>query len=196
MTFTPSIVALLLANAIPLIGVVALGWSAAPVLALYWFETAIIGVFTLAKMVVIPGSLGEKLFLIPFFCVHFGMFMMVHGFFVAMITLAGVHSPIDGVERLADQAFGEATAMLFAVIAMIGSHGVSFVTNFLRTERGQRSIQQTMMMPYPRVIVMHVAILVGTAAAMFLGSPMIAVLLLVVLKTGLDLAAHRKEHKI
>jgi hypothetical protein len=48
--------------------------------------------------------------------------------------------------------------------------------------------------PYGRVMVLHVTVLIGGFAAMALGSPVWALLLLLALKIGLDLKAHIKEH--
>jgi hypothetical protein len=51
-----------------------------------------------------------------------------------------------------------------------------------------------MVAPYSRVVVLHVAIILGGIAAMALGSPLWALLVLVALKVALDLKAHVKEH--
>lgn len=50
-----------------------------------------------------------------------------------------------------------------------------------------------MQQPYNRVVVLHVTIIVGGGLLMMLGSPMPGLLLLVLLKTGVDIAAHLKE---
>ena len=49
--------------------------------------------------------------------------------------------------------------------------------------------------PYGRVVVLHLTILFGGFGVQALGSPLWALLLLVVLKTGIDLAAHVREHR-
>lgn len=68
----PSVVALLLANAVPLAGVFVWRWEVFPLLLLFWFENVIIGVFNALKMLVSapaqPVAWGLKLFLVPFFC--------------------------------------------------------------------------------------------------------------------------------
>jgi len=48
--------------------------------------------------------------------------------------------------------------------------------------------------PYLRVVVLHVGILVGGFAAMALGSPLWALVVLLAMKIGLDWKAHVKEH--
>ena len=49
--YRSSAIALLLANAVPLLGVVLLGWDAFSVVALYWFENVIIGAVNVLKMI-------------------------------------------------------------------------------------------------------------------------------------------------
>src|SRR5512138_1069070 len=84
-----SVVVLLLANLFPLYGVLFLGWQAFPILFLYWLENVYIGIFNVVKMLLCESSDARtgftKLAIIPFFCVHYGIFTLVHGVFV--ITL-------------------------------------------------------------------------------------------------------------
>jgi len=47
--------------------------------------------------------------------------------------------------------------------------------------------------PYGRVMVMHIVVLLGAFLIEFLGSPIYAVVLLVVLKIAIDLQAHLRE---
>ena len=49
--------------------------------------------------------------------------------------------------------------------------------------------------PYGRVVVLHVTVLVGGGLVMALGSPIWALVLLVALKSAIDLAAHRRSHR-
>jgi uncharacterized protein DUF6498 len=53
---------------------------------------------------------------------------------------------------------------------------------------------EVMAAPYNRIIVMQFAIIFGGWIIMLLGSPVGALVLLVLLKTALDFNAHRKEH--
>ena len=47
---TPSLFALILANAVPILGVLFLGWTVFPLVLVYWLENAVIGGFNVAKM--------------------------------------------------------------------------------------------------------------------------------------------------
>lgn len=193
-----ALVALCAANVVPLVGVLFFGWSAFSIAVLYWAETAVIGVFTVLKLLVSTDPKGPpRLFLAPFFCVHFGMFMFVHGVFLVFMLGVGAletHSgPTEAVEHLT-MSLTESTGMLLALSGFFMSHGVSFVTNFLGAgEFRTLPRQRIMFAPYPRVIVMHVSILLGGMLVTILGAPAVLVALLVVVKTVIDLRAHRRE---
>ena len=51
------------------------------------------------------------------------------------------------------------------------------------------------MQPYQRVILLHVTVLAGGFVVMLLGQPLLALVLLVLLKTAVDLRAHIQEHR-
>src|SRR5690349_10588501 len=82
----PSVIALVLANLVPVAGVFLLGWEIFPLMFLFWSENVIIGGINVLKMLTAnpesPLSWAGKLFLIPFFCFHYGMFTFVHGILV------------------------------------------------------------------------------------------------------------------
>ncbi len=193
---TASGVALVGANLIPVVGVIVFGWELFPLIFLYWFENAIIGVLNMLKMAVNssrePAKIPQKLFMIPFFAIHYGGFLMVHGFFVMKLfgqvdvevpTLATVLAILDshGLE--------------FAVLALVLSHGFSFYANYLRGgEWKEKVLSELMVAPYKRILVLHVFIIFGGAVLLALKSPPLGILLLAVLKTGVDLMAHDREH--
>ncbi len=140
---------------------------------------------------------GIKLFLVPFFTVHYGFFCFVHGVFV--FTLFGgdklfSRGPGPSFSGAFDRFSQE--HLWWAVIALAISHLVSFFTNYIgRGEYRRTIVPMLMMSPYQRIVVLHLAILFGGFATMALGSPVIALLILVVGKTILDLRLHLSERK-
>lgn len=71
-------------------GVLVLGWSVFVVIALFWFENVIIGVFNVAKMLTSGARMGgygliAALALATFFTMHYGMFTVGHGVFVVSL---------------------------------------------------------------------------------------------------------------
>jgi len=190
---------LILANCAPIAGVLFFHWQVFPLVLLYWLENVIVGVFNVLRMLVAnpkdPIVWGGKLFLIPFFCVHFGMFCFIHGVFVfawfhgGPEVLKGGMSPIP----LVLPAIRE-TGIGFGVASLILSHGISFVTNYIHGGEYRRTALSTLMTrPYARIMVLHFVILGGAVPILFFHSPVPGLLLLVALKTGVDVVAHRKE---
>lgn len=84
-------------------------------------------------------------------------------------------------------------ALSFA--SLVVSHGVSFVTNFLgRREYALKTTLEQMFEPYPRVVVMHIAIVIGAWLGMLIGQPVGVLVVLVVAKIVFDIWAHLREH--
>lgn len=191
---------MILANLVPLGGVLFLGWKILPIMLLFWLENVVIGLFNALKMVLASPQDRPlwlvKLFLVPFFCVHYGIFCTVHGAFV--IGLFGRAELGNGL--LPTPAFvGRLVTDLglgWALLALVLSHGFSLVHNYLWSGRYRRSQPQAVMAaPYGRVVVLHLALLFGGFLMMALNSPMLGLLLLIVGKVLLDLKAHLKEHR-
>lgn len=194
-------IALLAANLVPLYGVLALGWEVFPLVLLFWIENVVIGALNVARMLCLdprdPASWMAKLFVVPFFCFHYGMFTAIHGVFVFSLFGGQGVSRVRGLDLLgpamdAVRAYG----LEIAVLALAASHLFSFFWNYLgRGEFRRASLRALMAAPYSRVVVLHLAILGGGFAASALGSPVWALLLLIALKVGFDLRAHLKEHR-
>ena len=195
---TPSQVALVLANAVPLVGVLLLGWTVFPLLLLYWLENVVVGAFNVLKMLLAkpaePVYWAGKLFLIPFFIVHFGGFTFVHG--VLVVAFFGPKG-IQPFELLtAVPAAIRANQLGWGVLSLIASHGFSFYWNYVKNGEYQRaSLQALMGQPYGRVMVLHLTVLFGGWIVMLLGSPVGALLVLVALKTAADWRGHRAERR-
>ena len=51
-----AVVALLAANAIPIIGVLFFGWSLMTILVLYWLENGIVGLWNIPRMLLARGA--------------------------------------------------------------------------------------------------------------------------------------------
>lgn len=195
---TPSQVALVLANAVPLVGVLLLGWTVFPLLLLYWLENVVVGAFNVLKMLLAkpaePVYWAGKLFLIPFFIVHFGGFTFVHGVLVVAFFGPKGIQPFDLLTAV--PAAIRANELGWGLLSLIASHGFSFYWNYVKNGEYQRaSLQALMGQPYGRVIVLHLTVLFGGWIVMLLGSPVGALLVLVALKTAADWRGHRAERR-
>jgi len=195
---TPSAVALILANLVPLAGVLFLGWTLFATLLLFRLENVTVGVFSVLTLLAArprePLAWGAKVLMVPFFMFHYGMFTTVHGVFV--MSLFGDLPAKASQTPAAFYHAVQSTGIGAAALALALSHGVSFVLNYIGGgEYRTANLALLMSRPYGRVMVLHVVILLGGFLVQLMGSPVPALALLVVLKTGLDLGAHLREHQ-
>ncbi len=218
MTQRPSSLVLILANLIPLAGVLLFQWDILAILLLYWAESVIIGYINVIKMIFcrtdnvlhsalpqlagqpVPEELsnsipkmsvsGSKVILIPFFVVHYGMFCFAH------LTLVVDLFSDTSIGLAAGSTLAELWQASFwiAVAGIAGSHLYSFFMNYIGGEEFKRaSLSLLMHRPYGRIIAMHLAIVFGAGLVMWLGSPLPILLILIVAKIGLDIRLHEKE---
>lgn len=215
-----SLAALIVANAIPLLGVLFLGWSLITILVLYWLENGIVGLWNIPRIALAqgvdpkaPATGGQmsKGVLIPFYIFHYGLFWVVHGIFLSFLpAMSGIGSfvgqafdPTTGLTSGDPFAFGgeptawgtlNVSAAVFAGAAMVVSHGVTFFWDYVRRGEYLRiSPQRQMFAVYGRVIVLHVAILFGGIAIAIVGSPIWLLVIFVVAKTFFDLSLDRRN---
>lgn len=209
---SPSALALVAANTIPIFGAILFGWSIFSLMFLFWLENVIIGVLNVARFVgaapshgeesPVPGAgrallLAGQLFMAGFFVVHYGGFCTGHGVFVFALfgKDAGVsvpNGPADGI-RVAAKILVD-HKLLIAAACIFVSHLFSLCYNyFYKGERYGADLGTIMMRPYGRIIVLHITIILGAVPVMILGSPIWALVLLVLLKTIVDLKAHLME---
>ena len=195
---TPSLAALVLAKAVPILGVLFLGWTVFPLVLLYWLENVVVGGFNVAKLLMAqprePAHWLGKFFLIPFFLVHFGGFTYIHGVLVVAFFGPKGTQPFDLLTAV--PAAIRANQLGWGVLSLVVSHGLSFYWNYIKNGEYQRaSLNALMAQPYGRVMVLHMTVLLGGWVVMLLGSPLFALVLLVVLKTAADWRAHQAERR-
>jgi len=193
----------LIANLIPLAGVLYWGWDTFQLLMLYWVETAILAFWTLMRLSRLAGEergtltvngvkkQATPLSLVGFFALHSGAFILGHLLFLWLIFsqewLKTIHSAGEFFHGLF-VANGIWIALLFMFIAP----GVSFFVNPKpvpgRSATGEKvdPVGSIVAVLYVRIVIMQVAIIFGAWFSGFTGS--LAPLLIVIgLKTLLDL---------
>jgi hypothetical protein len=172
--------------------VVFFGWDLANVMILFWAESAVIGFYTVLKIIVV----GKFMALIeaPFFLGHFGGFMAMHFLLIYVFFVRGLDAagPEPGSWDALRGIFGPLRTGLAALFI---SHGVSFFSNFVgRREHAVATVPALMTAPYSRVFVMQFTLIFGGWIVLLLKNPVPPLALLVLLKTALDFTAHRREH--
>jgi hypothetical protein len=166
------------------------------------------------RIKLIGVSALSRVAIVPFFLMHYGIFWIVHGIFVFSLPLfmgvpgfadeiGGFGSlPVIGPDGLPAIPSGPAPAgirwdaIAVGAVGLTISHGASFWFNYLgRGEYRTTSGPAQAMAPYGRVIVLHLTIILGAMASMMLGTPVGSVVVLVALKTVIDLGLHLASHQ-
>lgn len=182
----PSVLALIGANLVPLVGAVFFGWSLAEILLLFWLESAVIGLFTVVKLVMTGG--GKAFFQVPFFLMHFGIFMFVHLLFL-LILFVGPELLGRGVAGLLP--FFRNVAL--GAVTLLASHAISFWINFVNGPERRGDPDKIFVAPYPRVVAMHLTIILGSFLVAAFDDPRGALAILVGVKIVVDVASHSWE---
>jgi hypothetical protein len=156
-------------------------------------ESAVIGFYAILKMIVakgvpkksVTGLGGKRLFLIVFFMIHFGGFMIVH-----LALLTGAHMLITAIAGTKESTSSMFSIMLSGGSSMFLSHGASFVMNYWFGREYERvTPAQVMISPYPRIILMQFV----SFFSFILFAPE---LVMVLFKTVFDIVGHVLERRI
>lgn len=193
----PLVLAGLAIDLIPIYAVLVWGWTAAPLVMLYWLENVVAGVMTLPRILLAGAAFGWRgvimaLFFCAFFTFHYGLFCFVHGIFLQVFMMM---SPGWQERQTAGPAFmddpvgligGALTAgpnMIWIVGAGAALQVVLLIWQFgVRGEWKTTNPMAEMFAPYPRIIVLHIGIFAGAGALFLLGEPMIGVLGLIIFR--------------
>ncbi len=196
-------------NLVPLLGVLIFGWSLPALMVLYWAENGLIGLSRAGELALAgrldalggrfasririnnrPLSELSRWYLVGFFLVHYGIFWFVHGTFVFLLFV-GRDSPNStmraGLGTAAADTLPEGQLVLALIVIAI-SLGFGFWNDYVKTKvYEQTSPARIFALAYGRVFTLHVALIGGGFAIMALGSPLPAMILLIVFKTVFDL---------
>jgi hypothetical protein len=178
--------ALVVSNLVPLAGVLFFEWTVFEVLLLFWAENLVVGAVNVARYWTLYRERNHAMLLlfIPFFCLHFGGFALGHLVFLVFLF------------RPEDPNAWSLSALLVPLAALIASHVYSHYAHFIgRREYLHADPRQLMTQPYTRVIALHVAIVAGGLLVTWLGEPLLALAVLVLIKIAFDVPAHRREHR-
>lgn len=208
----PSVLILVAANLVPLVGVIAWGWDAFLLLMLYWMETAVIAFWTVVRIAGLPpravSGLGfdsgqrtlTPVGLALVVAANAAMFMGIH--FVFLWQLFGGEWP-HHVHSLAD--FDDqvviASGLWIPLVVLFVGRGVLMLLEVMAP-----SLRRLFRLPpppprpamlgeaeavlvglYARVFVMQVTIILGAWLALVVGTAG-AYALLIVVKTAVDVA--------
>ena len=186
---------MILANLVPLAGVLLLDWQVFDILLLYWVENVVIGIINVLRMAVCRSR--DALFMIPFFIVHYGMFCFGH-----LSAIVAFFGDAEGIASAVDIFVGEGFAeslrspLWIGIVAIFLSHLVSFFSNFVAAGEYRNTTARALMQrPYGRIIALHIAVIIGAGLVEWLGSPVWMLAVLVAAKIAMDLRLHASERR-
>lgn len=207
----PTLLGTVIINFVPFLGVLFLGWGVGPLVILYWLENVVVGFITILRMALSAASSAASLvslaFIVPFFCLHYGLFCFVHGMFVLVLASmsGGVEAgaanvPVGAMDEGPLGVFNAAISAapgLPLMLAVIGGWRLilTLVHYVLRGDFRTSNPIEEMGKPYGRIITLHFAIFAGAFGLFWLGQPAWGMFGLIALKAAFDFFGVRKEAK-
>ena len=175
-----SVIVIIGANLMPVIGVLFFRWNANNIIILYWIETLVIGFYTLLKVIFSRAPGAKKALVIPLFCVFYCVLWNFQGCFVFSYLVPNLfetckwQSPYTGIG--------------WFIFGLFISHGVSFTQSYwIRKEYLFTPPERLVFQPVPRVVLFLVILMMSSSVITKTGSTMASFIVLIALKTGLEL---------
>ena len=186
-----SLATILVANGIPLYGVLFANWDAAAVIVLYIFETIIIGVFHAFRLLFLShkGTHPEKLKMgsIPltlFFLFHYNFFIFVQSILLFGFIGDKIEGATDGFDIIHNFSLFLKKPYLVSIYAFIGSQIVFTGREVLVTHAYKNmGADRYMFLPYTRIFIQQIVVIIGAFIFMISGSVTSIVVLLILFKT-------------
>jgi len=206
-------IAMLIGNLLPLYGVFFQGWDVFSVFFIYWFETVVIGVFMVSKILIRPlldknplGLLGG-FFNAGFFTVHYGMFCFAHfSILLALFYEGSLDTSIVDDSVLSAYGFVKTLAggsgLYWAVIGIIAAELIRSIFALKDRERksgrkisSRDALGEDIRGPYGRIIILHISLIVGGFLVQSMGSQIWGLALLVGLKMLFDILKFKEPEE-
>lgn len=217
----PSAILLIIANLIPVIGVIFFKWNPYDILLLYWIENIVIGLYNVPRILRAKGNQfpdnGASVYKqsittvtingkttttvdnnpeLPSFnrkdsAKHLAFFFIVH---YGLFTLGHGVFLIQFISNKSSFLINnDYWGLLAFLTALVISHGYSYLSNYIgKQEYNFRSPTRQMFTPYGRILITHVIILVGAIAANML--PTTIIIIFISIKLITDLLIHLNTH--
>lgn len=199
-TIHPSEYFLIAANILPVIGVLAWGWSPIEVFIVYCLETIIIGILTLVKMGIVTITRNQEswqtaggksvkpgLALMIFFIFHYGMFVAIQ---------MGLFFSVSGIASKANIGFFNFfykwpsllnKDALIMLIAFFFCYGFKMLVDFIFTGKYKTATLAGLMFePYIRIFIQQFTVILGSIFLTF-GAGKIFIIIFAMIKIAFEL---------
>jgi hypothetical protein len=194
-----SLSTMLVANAIPLFGVVWADWDAAAVVVLYIIETIIIGFFHAGRLLLIGnrGMPQEKtktntLALTLFFLFHYNFFIFVQSVLLFGLFQGNNLGITNGFNLVHNFGLFLKEPYLISVFAFIGGQLVYTGRELFVTHSYEKmGADRYMFLPYTRIFIQQFVVIIGAFFMIATNSPTTIVVLLIIFKTTAEYLGQR-----
>jgi len=199
----PGLVALGIANVVPLVGVLAFGWDLSSILVMYWIEAGVVGlvnVLRIRRSMVLgaPNDGGARpierptngvrrtggWLLAAVWLLSYGFFWAILGLFVVQIASGGFY---EGASQTGWR-IASSGQIITGTVGLVGSQLLVYVLEYVI---GRRYLTVTSIEllrgPFARLFVMIATIAVGGVGTALAGSPVGFLGAMVVAKTGVEI---------
>ena len=179
---------------ISVVGIYFFSWSVVTILFVYWLETVVVGVFNIVRMlfdtkivevptrrkpVGIPATWHRRIGVSLFFCLHFGIFLYAHRFFIKQIA-EEFNQPLQPPDWV-----------WYILVPLLLQHVVAYCVE-KRSGTGEKVLMTLFTRPYLRIVVQQFVVIASSIPLIWLDiNPKLAAAGLVVIKVGSEtLIAH------
>lgn len=180
----PSFYTLVAANIGTIYFAIRENWPYHEVLWIYWFQSVIIGLFNTFRVMLSPKESGGRFKNIAmgiFFLFHYGFFHVVYAIFLDLYKFFDI-DPFRQAE------------ILYAIGLFAASHLVSFIYYFVFDHEERLPTEKQMMVPYRRIIPMHLTIIFSPILFILWSDQLSGVLFFLSIKSIADVVMHVWEH--
>ncbi len=195
-----SIPVIIFMNLVPLLGIIFLGWSGGMIASLYALETIFIGFLTVIKMAITQNihtqghqlvasktSSGElflaKLFMIPFFMFHYGVFVLAQGAIIIAFSVVYDKNSFSKTQFW--------VIFSLSLVSVLVGQCISFWRDFLKPKLYKtKAIIELMAEPYARVFIQQFVAVGGIVLSNVFKWELVFGILLILFKTIYEVCLH------
>lgn len=193
--FSISGISLLVANLVPAIGMLFWNWSIVDLLWLGWCEALVVAGYALLKIAMIDRGL----FLVrgPIVAIAFGFMVIFLMGLISMIQAELQHLLVAGGAETGSPHLRDALRTVSpALIGLVVSHGLSFVTNFVRQRQYRdASSEDIAIVVFGSILKLMAWLFVVALIVSIWGNALVLFVSLIAVKAILDFVLYLKEVK-